>query len=63
MRYYLFVSFIFVTILWHSCWSDCNPYRMEDPKSDTLQGVMKPYVDSLQPDVIKWKVEPEMIEP
>ena len=29
MRFYLFTSFMFVVILWHSCCSDCNPYDMQ----------------------------------
>lgn len=56
--------FMFMTILYasfgcHDIATD-NVSRIEP---DTVQGVMKPYVDSLQPDTIKWEVEPEMINP
>ena len=58
MRFYLLASFLFVAILWHSCWSDCNPYKMIDPiEVDSSMYVQRPYVDSLQPDTIKWKTE------
>lgn len=58
--------FLFVAILYASfgC-NECNPYRMEQGNTpDTINAdTLRPYVDSLQPDTIKWIVEPEMIEP
>ena len=55
MRYYLFVAFLFVVILWHSCWSDCNPYRMKQGNTpDTINAdSMQFYVDPNNPHEIQ----------
>jgi hypothetical protein len=55
MRYYTFIAFLFVTILWHSCWSDCNPYRMEQGNTpDTINAdSIQFYVDPAKPHEIQ----------
>ena len=56
--------FMFMTIIYASfgC-HDIATDIVNRIEPDTLLGVMRPYVDSLQPDTIKWEVEPEMINP
>ena len=54
---FMFITIIYASFGCHDIATD-NVNRIEP---DTLQGVMRPYVDSLQPDTIKWEVEPEMI--
>lgn len=56
---FMFITIIYASFGCHDIATD-NVSRIE---IDTVQGVMKPYVDSIDPDVIKWEVESEMINP